>query len=110
MTDSSLGCGKTREEADVESRPRTSPAPTGQYQMFLEALKKGVYSGVTGEIAKIAHEAGVRLERAIKMQAAGIALQISEQVSISSFNKEITIKLEIPNMDVSKIVSDTVQK
>ena len=110
MTESKLGCGKqTREEADAEYRPRTQPAPTGEYQMFLEALKKGVYSGITGEIAQIAHEAGMKLERAIKMQAASIALQISEQVSVSSFNREITIKLEIPDIDVKKIVSDTLK-
>jgi len=105
-TDPNLGCGKPTRE-DVETRLATQPAPTGHYQLFLEALKKGVYSGVTGEIAKIAHEAGIRLERAIKMQAAQIALQISEQVSISSNSRKITIELEIPDFDVDGIVSET---
>ena len=103
-----LGCGKTREEVVAETGPTDLPAPQGEYQIFIEALRKGIYSGISGEIAQIAREAAAKLEHSIKMIASQVALQISSEVSISSYGRDrVTIVIELPDGLIDSIVRDT---
>jgi len=94
------GCGKTRQEVAAERGPTTTPAPQGEYQIFSEALRKGIYAGIAGEINKIAREAAGKLEHSINMIAAQVALQISNNVSISSSDNKVKIEIDIPSVDV----------
>jgi len=102
------GCGKTRQEVVAERGPTVQSAPQGEYQIFIESLRKGVYAGIAGEINKVAREAAGKLEHSIKMIASQVALQISSEVSISSYGRDrVTIVIELPDGLIDSIVRDT---
>jgi hypothetical protein len=95
-------CYKTREQVQNEN----SAAPvgiTGGYDYFVEAIKRGVYSALMGEINRIAIEASLSLKTAIKKRGAELALELSNQVALDHMGNELNIKIQIPDIESEEI-------
>lgn len=99
-----MGCEK-RTEVEMKNQGTVSNSPLGSYEFFVEALRRGTYQAVMGEINNIANEAALHVKSAIKKAGAKVAMEMSQHMNLESRGREVIIKLEVPDICREDIVS-----
>lgn len=111
--DPSKGCSKAVSTDGVSAGVATTlaeaPNKAAIIDPFLTSLKQGIYAGLVQEVTRIGTLAAKELERNIKLMATKLALEISNEVSVSSVGNTLTIKIELSDKDLQSIVSETLK-
>lgn len=102
--DNQLGCGKPKSATGILS------VGNAGYDVFIDALKRGIYSGLIREVHEIANKAAMDIKEAIIKKGALVALELSKEVSISQFADELNIKIIMPQIDGDLLVRDTMDE
>lgn len=94
---------KTRDQVQKENLHATDVAGLGGYDFFVEAIRRGIYQAIMGEINRIANDAALAVKAAIKRRGAEMSLDLAKEVSIEAFEDQLKIRLSIPNIESEEL-------